>query len=161
VSIWWLAPALVAFSGGTQALQVDTSQEKAAKPQAGLVMYEDIRPLLEMKCFRCHGEKSHKGELDLRSMAGVLKGGESGDVVVPSKPNESLLFEKVRDGAMPPGKKDKLGEAEVESIRRWIADGARVRSSETTESALSMSQHDVIPILLRRCAPCHGSVRKE
>src|SRR5438067_2129640 len=60
----------------------------------------DIHPLFRAKCLRCHGEKGRKGELDLRTLAGVLKGGESGAVVVPGDPEKSLLYEKVREGMM-------------------------------------------------------------
>ncbi len=115
---------------------------------------DDIRPLLQAKCWRCHDDKTNKAELDLRTLAGVLKGGESGRVIVPGKPDESLLYEKVHSGAMPPGKKDRLSEAEVTLIRRWIAAGA-----EQAETALT--QHDIIPILLRRCTVCHGKHRQE
>ena len=86
--------------------------------------FEDIRPLLQAKCWRCHGEQSHKAELDLTTLAGILKGGESGPVVVPGKPDESLLYEKVQSGSMPPVKKDRLSAAEVETLRRWIGQGA-------------------------------------
>ena len=65
----------------------------------------DIRPLLGTKCWRCHGEQAPKAELDLTTLAGILKGGESGPVVVPGKPDESALYEKVHERAMPPGKK--------------------------------------------------------
>ena len=37
-------------------------------------------PLFQAKCLRCHGEKSKKAELDLRTRAGILKGSESGPV---------------------------------------------------------------------------------
>src|SRR3954471_5995673 len=58
-------------------------------PPARLVTFEgDIRPIFRASCWRCHGEKSLKGELDLRSIAGVMKGGESGPVIVPGKPDE-------------------------------------------------------------------------
>ena len=38
-----------------------------------------VRSILSSKCFACHGEdaKKIKGELDLTSRAGLLKGGES------------------------------------------------------------------------------------
>ena len=51
---------------------------------------------------RCHGEKVRKADLDLRTPAGVLKGGESGPAVVAGKPDKSLLYEKVHKGEMPP-----------------------------------------------------------
>src|SRR5689334_19113309 len=54
----------------------------------------DVRPVFRAKCGRCHGETTRKADLDLRTAAGVLKGGESGAAVVPGRPDKSLLFEK-------------------------------------------------------------------
>ena len=44
------------------------------------------------------------GGLDLTTRAGLLKGGEAGAVVVPGKSADSLLYAKVHDGKMPPGR---------------------------------------------------------
>src|SRR5580704_15513534 len=79
-----------------------------------------VRPLFQAKCWRCHGEAAQKAGLDLRTAAGALRGGESGAAVVPGRPDQSLLYEKVHDGAMPPAKKDRLSESEVAAVRRWI-----------------------------------------
>src|SRR5687767_1356656 len=35
---------------------------------------EHIRPLLQAKCAKCHGEKVHKADLNLSSPAGIRKG---------------------------------------------------------------------------------------
>ncbi len=140
---------LVASAGGWHALSKAEEREKPVPTFHG-----DIRFVFQAKCWRCHDDKTHKAELDLTTLAGVLKGGESGRVIVPGKPEESPLYEKVHTGAMPPGKKDRLSEAEVTLIRRWIAAGA-----EQAETAVT--QHDVIPILLRRCTVCHGKHRQE
>src|SRR5579884_986788 len=94
----------------------------------------DILPLLQAKCLRCHGEKSKKAELDLRTRAGILKGSESGPVVQPGKPEESPLYEMVHSGKMPPGKNNKLNPTEVETIRRWIAAGARFPTASAGQS---------------------------
>ncbi|MFM7150642.1 MAG: c-type cytochrome domain-containing protein, partial [Gemmataceae bacterium] len=64
-----------------------------------------IRPLLVEKCQSCHGEKKAKGGLRLDSRAAMVKGGDSGPVVVPGKPDESLLIQAVRQSGslkMPP-----------------------------------------------------------
>jgi mono/diheme cytochrome c family protein len=114
----------------------------------------ELQTLLQARCVRCHGEKARKGGLDLRTADGIFKGGESGPVVVPGKPDESLLYDKVHEGLMPPGKKDRLGAADVVLVRRWIAG-----LGPTVSTALT--QHDVLPILLRRCTACHGARRKE
>src|SRR4051794_36237479 len=84
---------------------------------------EDVLPILRAKCVSCHGPKNRQADLDLSSAAAVLKGGDSGPAVVPGKPGKSLLYERVHAGEMPPTKKDRLSEAEVETLRRWIADG--------------------------------------
>jgi hypothetical protein len=119
-----------------------------------------IEPLVKAKCLRCHGDKARKADLDLGTRAGILKGSESGPVIVPGKPAESKLYEMVHEGKMPPGNKDKLSKAEVETIRRWIEAGARFRADQGQQD-IAVTQHDVIPILLRRCTACHGRSQRE
>jgi len=114
----------------------------------------DIKPLLQAKCAKCHSEKARKAELDLTSAAGLLKGGESGPVFLAGKPDKSLLYEKVHSGEMPPKKEDRLSASEMEIIRRWIAEGAKTSTVAAKEEPVH--QHDVYPILLRRCTMCHG-----
>src|SRR5207253_8993407 len=106
---------------------------------------DDIRPLLDAKCIRCHGEKVRKADLDLSTPAGILQGGESGAAVVAGKPEKSPLYEEVHKGEMPPAKKDALSQAEMETLRRWIADGAKVPAGSVE---VALTQHDVIPIML-------------
>jgi hypothetical protein len=129
--------------------------------QPSPVFETEVLPLLEAKCLRCHGEKVRKAELDLRGRAGILKGSESGPVVVPGKPQESPLYEMVHGGKMPPGKKDKLGPQEVEIVRRWIEAGACFSADVSGTSGPMVTQHDVLPILLRRCTVCHGPRKQE
>lgn len=134
------------------------------KPRGGIPSFaDDIQPLFQSKCIRCHGAKARKADLDLSTPAGVRKGGESGPVIVPGKPAESALFEKVHEGEMPPSKKDRLSESQVEAIRTWIEAGASIGSEKASASAAEAvpTQHDVIPIVLRHCTVCHGARRQE
>jgi len=82
-------------------------------------------PLLESRCVGCHGPDERKGGLRLDTREHLLKGGEHGAAVVPGKPAESLLIRSVRhekaDLSMPP--KEKLSDAEVASLERWVRDG--------------------------------------
>ncbi len=118
---------------------------------------------MQAKCLKCHSGKKPKGELDLSTAEGILKGGESGPVVAPGKPADSLLFEKIDNGTMPPGKRDHLNVAEVETVRRWIVAGAKVGNLAITaaNASVPLNQHDVIPIVLRHCTACHGLRRTE
>ena len=118
----------------------------------------DIRPVFEAKCLRCHNAKVRKADLDLSTHASLLKGGESGPVVVPGKPEESALYEAVHEGRMPADKKGRLTTEQVESIRLWIEGGAVADSGSTATpaSTSTLTEHDVYPIFLRRCVVCHG-----
>jgi cytochrome c553 len=83
-----------------------------------------IRPLFLARCARCHGPEKSKGGLRLDA-AGIRKGGDSGPVVVPGKPDESLLVRAVRhdgDQKMPP--RGKLKDQEIADIAAWVKAGA-------------------------------------
>jgi hypothetical protein len=90
-----------------------------------------VWPLLSVKCLACHGndEKKLHGGLDLRTRAGMLKGGDSGQpALVPGQPEESPLYvaatRRDKDFVMPPKENDKLSAEQVEWLRQWIAAGA-------------------------------------
>ena len=88
-----------------------------------------IRPILAENCYECHSaaSKKLKGGLRVDSLAGLLKGGETGPAIVPGKPEASLLYLAIthhdKDLTMPP-KKPKLSEAILADVGRWIQDGA-------------------------------------
>ncbi|HEV7406288.1 MAG TPA: PSD1 and planctomycete cytochrome C domain-containing protein [Chthoniobacteraceae bacterium] len=100
---------------------------KPADPAQGLEFFESkIRPLLVDTCVECHGAKKQKGDLRLDSKAGWMKGGASGVVIVPGKPDDSLLVTAVRywnkDLQMPP--KHALEAPEVSDLVQWVKLGA-------------------------------------
>ena len=100
----------------------------AAAPQ--LITESDVLPIFQMRCVVCHGKRKQDGGLDLRSQASRMKGGKSGPVIIPGKPEESLLMKRITSGQMPPPKLlveyfvRPPSEAEVEVVRKWIAGGA-------------------------------------
>ncbi len=104
----------------------------AGSAAADDVTYEaHVRPILKANCFICHGEEGKpKGGLDLRLRRLIVRGGDSGAAVVPGNRDGSLLFQRIRDGDMPPGKRKKLTPDEVAVLGRWIAGGARVKGPE-------------------------------
>jgi hypothetical protein len=89
------------------------------------VLFEThVLPILETRCFKCHGEGKTKGGLDLRRKFTILKGGDSGPALVPGKPKESLLVERIEKGEMPPAKDEALSARQRELIRLWVSAGA-------------------------------------
>lgn len=102
-----------------------------AGSKAGPTFETDVLPILNAHCLQCHGGVHQKNDLDLRTLASVLKGGKSGAVIVPGKPDESLLWKKIARDEMP--KTDnKVSEASKKLIRAWIAAGAPGRKKDRT-----------------------------
>jgi hypothetical protein len=154
----------VLFLTGRAALPGGPEESKDAAPPSGPSFEKDVRPLLEAKCCRCHGGKTRRAGLDLSAPSAILKGGESGPVLVTGRPEKSPLYLKAARGQMPPPNNEPLTAAEAETIRRWIAAGARFGPETVVRAAppeATVSQHDALPILLRRCAACHGPRRQE
>lgn len=107
----------------TLALVAGLSQASSATQQATPAEFfqRQVKPVLVRRCLECHGS-DQSGSLDLRHKQTMLKGGDSGHVVEPGKPDESLLIEYVESEEMPPAAP--LPAAEIAVLRKWIADGA-------------------------------------
>lgn len=91
----------------------------------------DIRPILKTHCFLCHGEGDHReGGLDLRLRHLAASGGDSGPAILPGTPLTSRLFQRIRNGEMPPGEDKLLTDQDVRLIGEWIAGGAPTARAE-------------------------------
>ena len=88
-----------------------------------MTYHRDVLPILTARCLKCHGSDKPKAGLDLRSRAGLVKGGEAGPALVPGKSDRSLLFQMIQKGEMPP-QKDKLPPDQVALVKAWIDTGA-------------------------------------
>ncbi|MCH2059223.1 MAG: PSD1 and planctomycete cytochrome C domain-containing protein [Verrucomicrobiales bacterium] len=117
-----LLPLLVAGLGCPLPLHADGDK--------GEVGHHDIVPVMQLRCTVCHGARKQEAGLDLRTPAGMLRGGESGPAFIPGKPGESLILKKIHDGEMPPRRKlvavsvKTMQPHEIELLTRWIALGA-------------------------------------
>ena len=105
------------------------AQEKNRPDPAAIEFFESkIRPVLSEHCYRCHSStaKKLKGKLLLDSREGILKGGESGPVIVAGKPEKSRLIQAIRyadvDLSMPPNAK--LSDAVIADLTKWVKMGA-------------------------------------
>src|SRR5438034_2506256 len=92
----------------------------------------DIHPILSDKCFACHGpdEKERKAKLRLDRKDEAFKPLKSGGyAIVPGHPEKSELLARLttkdEDDLMPPPKSGKkLTPAQIDLLRRWVAEGA-------------------------------------
>src|SRR5438093_8934806 len=72
----------------------------AASPTK-LTFERAIVPIVQKHCWKCHGEGARRAGLDLRTLAGILKGGESGEATrhrpsILIRPKPSILPRRVR-----------------------------------------------------------------
>ena len=117
------APAQVPASAGQA--PPDAGQ---APPDTGQAEFFEstIRPLLADNCHACHSARAGTpfGGLRLDSREGLLAGGDSGPAIVPGRPAESALVQRLRGRPrlMPPA--GPLADGDVAAITRWVALGA-------------------------------------
>jgi mono/diheme cytochrome c family protein len=91
------------------------------------VFTKQVRPTFLQHCVNCHGGQKTKGDLDLTTREGLLKGGNSGEpAVVPGKAKDSRLYRLVAHLEEPhmPSKMPKLGDEQLNAIAAWIDLGA-------------------------------------
>ena len=110
--------------------KVDTSKLPPASDKKGVTYQDDIKPIFQKTCFKCHGQEKQKGKLRLDSLEAALKGGEEGKILTPGKSAESGIVLAVarldEDTAMPPAEKgDPLTKEQIGLIRAWIDQGAK------------------------------------
>lgn len=94
---------------------------------------EQVHPILADHCTPCHNParvaRGKSGKLDQTTLDGLLKGGRSGPAIVPGKPADSLLIQRVRgldpeEDRMPPPPDPALTPEQIALLEQWIADGA-------------------------------------
>jgi len=92
---------------------------------------KEILPVLKNNCLACHNKTTTKADLILETPQDILKGGESGKVVVPKRSGESLLLKIASHQIRPmmPPRNNKvqasdLTPEELGLLKLWIDQGA-------------------------------------
>lgn len=124
-------------SGWGLVIVLSTSASWADAPD--IRFEESIRPLFQAHCFACHGEAPElAGQLDVRLVRHLQRGGDSGPAVVAGDRSRSSLYQKLKAGEMPPDGKRGLSADEVELVGQWIDSGARTKRAEPAEFSESL-----------------------
>lgn len=100
----------------------------------------DVQPILRAHCHTCHAGGHQEGGLRLDRREQALAGGDSGRRgIVPGNTAESRLVQAISgadsDLRMPPEGETPLARAEVETITRWVAQGAQWPEPANQETA--------------------------
>ena len=143
----------------------------------GVDYMRDVKPVLENRCYACHGAIKQEAGLRLDTAAFVRKGGDTGKAVTSQAPGQSLLLQRVistdPDVRMPP-EGDPLTTREVDLIKKWVSAGATGPADEVgqadptqhwafqplkSESTQSTSDQNYVDALIERRLSAAGLKR--
>jgi formylglycine-generating enzyme required for sulfatase activity len=105
-------------------------KEAVLEVQPRIDFVEHVQPILEMNCLSCHSGETPEGDYNLTTHDGALQSGLSPPSIVPTKPDESSLYQltavdKDDPTLMPPADQGgPLAKDSIEILRLWIAQGA-------------------------------------
>ena len=91
----------------------------------------EIQTIFNNNCISCHG---NSGGLSLDSYASLMTGGNSGSVIISGDHSNSLLWEKINSGQMPPN--GQLSSSNIDLIAAWIDEGALEELNTKNNNAL-------------------------
>ncbi len=97
--------------------------------QQAFVYGDVITPILQTKCYSCHGVNKQKGKLRMDDAAMLVKGGKDGKVIEPGNADSSELIKRLllpvdNEDHMPPKEKPQPSESQIVLLKWWISQGA-------------------------------------
>ncbi len=117
------------FAFGTFSFAVGEEPAAAENDSRGREMFEtQIEPTLKQHCYECHSKDADEIAvgLELDSPTGMMRGGDSGPVVIPHDPAKSLLIRMLRHdddvSEMPPD--EELSDEVIAAFEEWVRLGA-------------------------------------
>src|SRR5437879_1884653 len=109
--------------GGTVPAVLVGLASAALTPSKPVDYLRDVKPILQARCYACHGNGTHLGGFQIDTREGILKGGQTHPAVVPGHGERSLLIRLVT-GAVPgkvmPARGPRLTTAQIDLLRAWI-----------------------------------------
>jgi hypothetical protein len=149
-----IPPVLIAVCFGLNWIIGFTGATHAAVDES--LYLTQVKPLLAGRCYACHGALKQEAGLRLDTVELLEQGGGSGPALVAGSPEQSLLLQRVAKAdvaeRMPPEHEgEAFSPAQVELLRRWIADGAARPAEEQPEP--DPSQHWAFQPIVRPPVP--------
>ena len=141
-----------------------------ASPVHAAVNYANVAPIFNKNCVLCHNGAAAPLGLRLDNYDGIVKGGNSGPVVLPGDSRNSKLMGRLLGSIqprMPLTGPPFLSDADTALIADWIDTGLQPASASQAAAlpavakptlpaaGARVSYSDVQPILMQRCVKCH------
>jgi mono/diheme cytochrome c family protein len=152
----WIDEGAAWPAAGDPTAKRSAAAARATSPPPDFV--RDIAPIFEQSCVRCHGPTRERSGLRLDARALALKGGLSGQVIVPGKGQDSPLVQRLRGQVSPrmPFERPPLSPERIALIEAWIDAGAPGPDDGPTETKSAAHWAYVKPV-----RPTPPSVRNE
>jgi mono/diheme cytochrome c family protein len=105
-----------------------------------------VRPLLSKHCLGCHKDAG-MGGLQMDTQENMMKGGEDGPVVVPGKPDQSLLVKAISytDSRIKMPPTGKLPDDEIAIVETWVRDGAIWGATSNSHANVPAREYVITP----------------
>jgi len=104
----------------------------------GVSFSADLAPMFSEQCGNCHGRgRQPSARYNLMTFTGLMKGGDTGASVVPGRPDDSLLVQKLKgtaDGQRMPMRAPPLADDMIARVETWIREGARFDGPDPEQS---------------------------
>jgi mono/diheme cytochrome c family protein len=101
-----------------------TETPAAAIGEAAEISFSnEVLPIFEQRCVKCHGGEDTEEGLELTSYQETMAGSWNGPVIEPGNVAESYLVDQIESGDMPKNE-PRLLPAEIRIIRAWVEAGA-------------------------------------
>lgn len=144
MSRWLLLTLLILIS----------SVATAQTPKPDTLNFKDhVSAILRKHCLNCHNPDKSAADFDVSSYQAVMAGGSSGEAVKAGNAGQSLLYKLMAHEAEPrmPPKGNKVPDAELAIIRKWIDAGA----AETAVGAAKNASRkiDIDPVAVTQLKP--------
>ncbi len=96
---------------------------------AGPNFVNDIQPILELNCVRCHNDEKTKGGLRMDTYEALMEGGDTADALVPGDPSASEMLVRIHlrpiDEGVMPHEGRALEPQDVTMLDAWVKAGAQ------------------------------------
>ncbi len=91
------------------------------------VTYKEVDQIFKQRCMPCHSEQRRAWGMDLSSYKGLMAGSNNGEVVKVGNSAKSQLVIVIKDtkGLRMPKNGRSLTAKQIETIARWIDEGAK------------------------------------
>jgi len=107
----------------TPATAVPATEAATESAVAPISFSNDVMPIFERYCVKCHGVEEVKEGLKLLTYEDLMAGSFNGSVVTPGNTADSYLIELLNKRKMPK-RGDKPTAEEVQIISDWVSQGA-------------------------------------